>query len=151
MAIWPGGWWLGVESTPKWAQANRTGPALILTHQETWAGQLAKQMAEAQPAGQRSPCSRPLTWNHLAWRRAASDWRHFSGLKMSPGSGGGSSVPPRRKGCVVRRALPLPSLPGPCGPRPSVLWASLHLSKITRFFPARLSCRTQRGPEKPLL
>ena len=65
----------------------------------------------------------PLTWNHLAWRRAASACRHFSGLSTSPGSGGGTSVPSGREGQVGRPPLPLLPPPGPSGP-----WASLHSS-----------------------
>lgn len=81
------------------------------------------------------PC--PLTWNHLAWRRAVSDWRHFSGLKMSPGSGAGTSIPFRRKG-QVGKAPPSYSIPslGHTGAMPLsslglilfILWTSLYLS-----------------------
>ena len=59
--------------------------------------------------------ARPLTWNHLAWRRAASDWRHFSELRTSPGSGGGISVPSRREGHMGQAPLSLLPLPGPRG------------------------------------
>lgn len=88
--------------------------------------------------------ARPLTWNHLAWRTAANAWRLFSGLRTSPGSGGSTCIPSRRKGRVGTAPFPPPP-PASLGGAAPVLGSLEGPGLWTVFPPGHCKDQDQRS------
>lgn len=92
------------------------------------------------------PPALPLTWNHFAWWRAASDWRHFLAQDV-PWSGKGTSIPSRRNGREGEVPFPTLLLPWAAWAVPLNSLGLILFIQKTPFLPDRLSSGPCRNRE----